>query len=95
MHRILVASAALLALTPASAQIEFSGEPGETTCGEFTAMGPDARHEALIATEPAGGELIGSAPDIARQWSDEVASACAGHPDRPLSQAAAQALGGN
>jgi len=89
------ALAAALAPAPGLAQIEFSREPGETSCGQFLAMDAPARVESLIATEPAGGELIGADPGIAQQWSDEVAAACAGHPDQALGQAAAQALGGN
>jgi hypothetical protein len=94
MQRTLLALA-LAAATPALAQIEFSEEPGATTCGAFTAMDSAARQQALVGVEPVGGELVGAGPAIARQWSDAVAAACAGHPERPLADAAAQALGGD
>ena len=68
--------------------------PGET-CGEFVGMDPAARLEALAAIELLGGELADADPALVRQWAHEVAAACAGHPDRPLSDAAARALGGN
>lgn len=93
MQRIFLALA--LAATPALAQIEFSGEPGATTCGAFTAMDSAGRQQALIGVQPLGDDIAGADPALAAQWADEVAAACAGHPDRPLSDAAATALGGD
>ena len=95
-HACLTIGLALLA-TPLLAQSEIGQSPvldqGSVTCAEYLRMELSERFGALEGIEPMGGELAGSDPDLVRQWSEEVASACDGHPDRMLSQAATDALG--
>ena len=82
---------------PALAQTAPAPGPqsGSTTCAAFTAMSSADRVTALSSIEPLGGELELSDPTLSAQWAATVASACAGTPDRSLSDAAAAALGGN
>ncbi len=68
---------------------------GPTTCAQFSAMPSTDQIAALSSIEPLGGELQSSDPTIAAQWAAAVTSACDGHPDRALSDAAAEALSGN
>jgi hypothetical protein len=93
MQRIRLALALVALAAPALAQVSPDPLPGATTCGAFTAMDSAARLQALTATQPLGDDLGGADPALAGQWADEVAAACAGHPERPLADAAAQALG--
>jgi hypothetical protein len=95
----IVLALALIGATasPTLAQNALSPDPllAGTTCGEFAGMDSAARRQALSAVEPLGGELTEADPVLVRQWADEVAATCANHPDRPLSDAAARALGGD
>jgi hypothetical protein len=81
---------ALLA-APAAAQ-----SPSEVldpdTCGAYVALDDAARVQVLMTIEPFGDDLDAEDQDAARRWADEVAAACHGHPDRPLSDAAAAAM---
>jgi hypothetical protein len=89
---------ALLA-TPLLAQSEIGRSPvldqGSVTCAEYLRMGLPERFGALEGIEPMDGEMAESSPDLVRQWSEEVAAACDGHPDRTLFEAATEALGAN
>ena len=95
-HAFPTLALALLA-TPLLAQSEIGQSPvldqGSVTCAEYLRMELSERFGALESIEPMGGELAGADPDLVRQWSEEVATACDGHPDRTLSQAATEALG--
>lgn len=86
-----------LLATPLLAQSEIGESPtldqGSVTCAEYLRMELPERFGALEGIEPMGGELAGSDPELVREWSEEVATACDGHPDRTLSQAATEALG--
>jgi hypothetical protein len=99
MQRPLLALALAAAVaTPCLAQIEFNrtAVPGESVnCGEYAAMSPAERVQALQSVEPVGGELADADPALVEQWAGEVAATCGGDTDRPLDDAAAQALGGN
>lgn len=95
-HAFLTMGFALLT-TPLLAESEIGQSPvldqGSVTCAEYLRMGLPERIGALEGIEPMGGELAGSDRELVRQWSEEVASACEGHPDRILSRAATEALG--
>jgi hypothetical protein len=95
MHRVLLALVVAAPAVPALAQsvLEPSPLPGAPTCGGFTALDPAGRLEMLTTIQPLGDEIHAEDAGAARQWSDEVAAACAGQPDRPLADAATEALG--
>ncbi len=98
MNALLVAMA-LVSATSATAQSIIGQSPvleaGGTTCDAFVRMGPADRVRVLSGIEPLGGSLAGAEPAIAAQWAAQVASTCDGTPDRYVSDAARQALGGN
>ena len=81
----------LLAAVPASAETP-SQVLDPDTCGAFTAKDLPGRIEMLTAQEPFGDDIDPSDQDAARQWADAVGRACDGNPDRPLSDAAAEAF---
>ncbi len=95
-YAVLTLGFALLA-TPLFAESEIGQSPvldqGSVTCAEYLRMELPERFGALEGIEPMGGELAGSDPELVREWSEEVATACDGHPDRTLSRAATEALG--
>jgi hypothetical protein len=93
--RTIMRTVAFAVAAPAVAQSVLSPDPvpGATTCAEFTAMSSASRLQSLIAIQPLGDDIEGADPAIAGQWSDEVAAACADHPELPLADAVAQALG--
>jgi hypothetical protein len=62
------------------------------TCGVFTAMDTAGRIAVLTTIEPLGDDIDAADQGAAAAWADTVAEACAGHPDRLLSDAAASAL---
>jgi hypothetical protein len=98
MHRSLLALTFVAAVTPALAQNVIGENPvleGTTTCGQFAVMDSIGRQNALTGIEPLGGSLPGSDPELVRQWENAVSAACQGQPERRLSDAAAEALGGN
>ena len=84
----------LLALAAAPA---FAETPSEVldpdTCGAFAALDGPGRIAMLQGIEPFGDDIDPADTAAAEAWSNEVYEACAGHPDRPLSDAAATALG--
>ncbi len=90
---------AILALAMAAPGLAFGqdAEPtgGPATCGQFLTMDLAARIGALTAIEPLGDEIDPGDEAASKQWAEQVANACAGSPDRQLSDAAAQALGGD
>jgi hypothetical protein len=90
---------AIVAAVPLPALAQTAPAPGTqsgpTTCAQFTAMASTDQVAALSSIEPLGGELDSSDPTITAQWAAAVTSACEGHPDRALSDAAAEALGGD
>ena len=96
MKQARLALAFSLLTSPAIAQSEIGESPalqqGAVTCAEYLRMDLPARYDALEGVEPMGGELAGSDPDLVRQWSEDVATSCEGHPDRTLSEAATEAL---
>ena len=97
MRRALLTLGLVLLATPLFAQSQIGQNPvldeGSVTCAEFLRMGLPERFGALGGIEPMGGELAGSDSELVRQWSEVVATACDGHPDRILSRAATEALG--
>jgi hypothetical protein len=64
-----------------------------TTCGAYTQLDTAARIRMLSGIQPFGDDIDAADQNAAGQWAEEVAAACAGHPDRLLSDAATQALG--
>ena len=97
MRRTVLTLGFALLATPLLAESEIGQSPvldqGSVTCAEYLRMGLPERVGALEGIEPMGGELAGSDRELVRQWSEEVATACDGHPDRILSRAATEALG--
>lgn len=90
MRRIALALA--LAAAPALAQSP-AEELNPDTCGAFLPLDTAGRVAMLTAIQPLGDEINAADQGAARQWTEQVAAACHGHPDRPLSEAAASALG--
>lgn len=62
------------------------------TCADYDKMDYATRVETLKGIPPVGGELGVSDQAIVAQWTGEVAKACKGHADEPLSRAADRAL---
>jgi hypothetical protein len=93
MSRILAAALLLAAALPAGAQIKWGDQFDEITCGQWEPLDMTGRIEKLKAIEPFGEDLEQADRGAAEQWEAEVAAACKGHPDRPLRDAATQALG--
>ncbi len=84
---------ALIALLAAPAAAQTPSEVLDPdTCGAYVALDDAARIEVLTTIEPFGDDLDAEDAGAARQWADAVAAACDGHPDRPLSDAAAAAM---
>ena len=83
-----LALAVLLAAAPALAQTAMPD-----TCGGFLPLDTAARIEVLTTIQPFGDDIDAADQNAASQWAGEVAAACEGHPDRPLTEAAASALG--
>jgi hypothetical protein len=94
-RRRLAAPALVLALAaaPALAQIPFSDAlENPTTCGQYLVMDSLARIETLSTIEPGGDDLGTGDAVAAEEWAGAVATACEGHPDRALTDAARRAL---
>jgi hypothetical protein len=68
--------------------------PGDPTCGRFLTLGSiEAQVQMLSTIQPLGDEIDPNDADAARQWAAEVTRACGDHADRPLEEAAREALG--
>lgn len=85
-----------LVLALATALPAFAQTPSEVlnpdTCGSYLAMETAQRIGLLTTIEPVGDEVNEADQNQARQWSEDVAAACEGHPERSLSEAADEAL---
>jgi hypothetical protein len=66
------------------------GDP--TTCADYAVMDSLQQAQALSGIEPLGGEIDPADPEESAGWRESVMKACEGHPDRPLSVAAEEAL---
>lgn len=88
-----VAAPAAFAQTPLGNDL--APDPGMDTplCGAFDALDVDGQIRMLTAIQPLGDEIEAGDHDAARQWAAEVATACGGKADRPLADAAREALG--
>jgi hypothetical protein len=98
MRPVLIVAVFVGAAAPAGAQDPFGPNrflQGGVTCGQFQAMDTAERRGALTAIEPLGGAVAGAEPAIVDQWAADVDAACEGDPDRPLAEAATEALGGD
>jgi hypothetical protein len=91
MRRLVLALALIAAGAPAPAQSP-DAVLNPDTCGAYTAMDTAGRIQVLTTIEPFGDDIDAEDQDAARQWADEVAAACANHPDRLLTDAAAAAM---
>ena len=74
-------------LEPATAPF---GDP--MTCAAFEKLDSLGRVQALSTIEPLGGEVNPDDPAESEGWSQSVSEACQGHPERPLEEAAREAL---
>jgi hypothetical protein len=96
MRRLLpaLAAAAFLPL-PLAAQGLFGHSvlDDPTTCAAFLTMGPIEQRDALRALPVAGDAIDFSDATATNTWIREVEAACNGHGDRPLVDAATEALG--
>ena len=95
MQRTLLALALVASGTPALAQSVLAPDPllNPTTCADFTSSDSAGRLQLLRGVQPLGDDIEPGDENAAEQWSQEVAAACADHPDRPLTDPAAAALG--
>ena len=93
-------AATLFAVAPAAfgqdaLQKELAPDPGmdAPTCGSFGALDSLGQIQMLTTIQPLGDEIDPNDAGAARQWAAEVAQACGGDRDRPLADAAREALG--
>ncbi|HYI83096.1 MAG TPA: hypothetical protein VEX11_07800 [Acetobacteraceae bacterium] len=63
------------------------------TCGRFVSVDSLQQAEMLRGIQPLGDEIDASDGQATRQWAAEVTRACGDHGDRPLADAAREALG--
>jgi len=79
----------------ATLQDELAPEPGADAprCGEFVTLDSLRQIQVLSTIQPLGDEIDPNDADAARQWADEVTRACGDHRDRPVADAAREALG--
>ncbi|PZQ51481.1 MAG: hypothetical protein DI556_04790 [Rhodovulum sulfidophilum] len=74
---------------PAAAQLAPGPDQTDTTrCAAYEALDDGGRVAALRGVEPFGDDIGAEDEQAARDWADEVARQCAGHPDRSLTEAA-------
>ena len=66
---------------------------GGPTCGEFVALDSVGRIGMLATIQPLGDEISAEDAGAARECAAEVARACGEDADRPLAEAAREALG--
>ncbi len=101
-RRILVLAATLVAplVAPAAFGQQMLGDAlgegigGGPTCGAFVAQDSVGQAAMLSTIQPLGDEIDPNDADATRSWAKGVADACGDDPDRPLAEAARQALGG-
>lgn len=76
-------------------QDELAPDPGMDApkCGQFVTLDSLAQIQMLSAIQPLGDEIDPNDAAAAEQWAAEVTRACGNHGDRPLADAARQALG--
>jgi hypothetical protein len=68
--------------------------PGAVTCGDFTALDTVEQRLAMLSgIQPFGDDMEPSDQNASEQWAATVTAACADHPDRPLADAAQEAMG--
>ena len=67
-------------------------DQGGPSCGAFEAMDSIGRAGALATIEPLGGEVNPDDPAESEGWSAAVSEKCRGHPEKPLAEAAREAL---
>ena len=99
----LLACLALIAAAPVAPAVfaqtplvnELASDPGMEAplCGKFDTLDVDGQIQMLTEVQPLGDEIEAGDRDAARQWAAEVAQACGGRADRPLADAAREALG--
>ena len=76
----------------AQSAVPLAPVPGGPDCRAFVRLNSVAQLAMLQTIEPLGDE-IDAADEAAKQWARDVGTACAGHPEMPLAEAAAAALG--
>jgi hypothetical protein len=91
MRLMLTALAPLAFMTAAYAQEPMAPGPDEADamrCARYESMDDGGRIAALQAIEPFGDDIGSEDEQAARDWADEVARQCHGHPDLSLTEAA-------
>jgi hypothetical protein len=63
------------------------------TCGRFVTVDSLEQAQMLRGIQPLGDEIDPNDETAAQQWAAEVTRACGDHGDRPLADAAREALG--
>ena len=76
-------------------QDELAPDPGMDAprCGQFVTLDSLAQIQMLSTIQPLGDEIDPNDASAARQWAAEVTRACGDDRDRPLADAAREALG--
>jgi hypothetical protein len=84
----------VLALTLALPPVPTFAQDAETmTCAQFGALASDAQMQVLSTIQPFGDDMEPGDQGASEQWAATVAGACADHPDRPVTEAARDAMG--
>lgn len=84
------AIAAALALGPAFVLAE--DDPDAMTCASFLTLAVEDQVAALSTLEPLGDEMNPTDAAASKDWAATVSAACRDHPERPLPEAARDAL---
>ena len=63
------------------------------TCARFAALDAADQVQVLSTVEPMGDDIEADDQAASEQWAATVASACADHPDRMVTDAARDAMG--
>lgn len=96
MHRLIaLALAAIPSTAIGQSAVPIAPIAGGTDCAAFIVADGASQIAMLQAIQPLGDAIDAADEAAARAWAGEVSAACADHPDRPLSEAAAAALGGD
>jgi hypothetical protein len=76
-------------------QQELAPGPGMDAprCGQFVALDSLEQVRMLGTIQPLGDEIDPNDAEAARKWAAEVTEACGGDGERPLAEAAREALG--